>query len=308
MDGRFFSGNLPVMASNGTGSLTKEYRGADGTSIWQGSKCVVAGDADIGKAITIKDCTLGNPDTARRRVLVLGDSFTATFVPGFDDLVRTHRYAVTVVSSWGASPAPGIASQGSWARSSQFYWSSVAGPLVSQLKPGDLVFLASDLAGYAPAETSPSSTAELAELRMALENYSDLLAKRGIALAVLNANPPAREANCEPSAAVLQWFRPGIPCSFSTRQEVLRRRAGLDSVLGQLQRSGKLEIVDLMDVFCPGTRCDYQVVGGHLLYRDAYSHPSVEAIKVSEPRIRDAILKSEIAPRGRARPVFPLTP
>lgn len=289
MDGRLYTGKVPDMVSTGTGSLTKEYLLPGTSSIWQGDRCVISGDEDIGKTISIEDCTLGSFDTARRRVLVLGDSFSATFVQGFDELILKHGYAVTFTSSWGASAAPGIPNNGSWSKTNDYYWGTIAPALLSRMKEGDVVFLASDLAGYSPAMPSQEDATRLRELRHALLMFSDRLAARGIKLAVLHGNPFAREASCEPSAAIRQWFRPNVPCNFISREATLRRRTDLDATLSELQRRKKLRVLDLFDVFCPGPVCTYEAKDGTALYRDSHSHPSVEAMRLSTRIIESSI-------------------
>jgi hypothetical protein len=44
-------------------------------------------------------------------------------------------------------------------------------------------------------------------------------------------------------------------------------------------------VVDLFDVFCPRSQCTLVGSNGRLLYRDAYSHPSVEAMELVAPEL-----------------------
>ena len=129
-----------------------------------------------------------------------------------------------------------VTNRGSWGRSNSNSWDSVPSRQVAALCPGDAVLLAGDLAGYSPAEPNAGSSADLRELGVALDAFANRLGARGVALVVLDANPPAQEADCEPSAAIPQWFKLGVPSSFIGRGEALRRRPALDAMLADLHR------------------------------------------------------------------------
>jgi hypothetical protein len=94
--------------------------------------------------------------------------------------------------------------------------------------------------------------------------------------------------------AAPQWFAPfGGPCHFISRQVTLQRRASLDEILTGLAKEKLITVVDLMDMFCPGSTCTYYSANGTMLYRDVYSHPSVEAAQLSAPIIRTVILSND---------------
>ena len=112
-------------------------------------------------------------------------------------------------------------------------------------------------------------------------------------LAVLHGLPFAREANCQPAVAAEQWFSPfGGPCKLPDREQTLSRRAALDKILTALESEGKLRVIDLLDIFCPEARCTYNAASGQILYRDEFSHPSVEAARIAAPTIRDVLTSS----------------
>jgi len=116
---------------------------------------------------------------------------------------------------------------------------------------------------------------------------------RGVKLAVLHGNPFAREARCDPAEVVPQWYAPGgRVCTFLTRAETLERRARLDEAMRDLAQRRGVTVVDLMDVFCPGQTCTYRAASGEILYRDAFSHPSVEAARLSAPLIRSRLAEN----------------
>jgi hypothetical protein len=285
------------MAAAGVETLIAPYAGPGGRSAWKGEVCVLSKPDQLTKRIALEDCTLGDFDSARRRVLVAGNSAATAFLPAFDRLVADDGYAVTVTAAWGAPPAPGLPSSGAWGAAHRHYWDDLFPALVERLRPGDIVLMISNLSGYAP-EDAHGDTRQLTQFEDALAKLSAQLQRRGVRLVVLNAIPYAHEAECEPVVAVKQWFAPfGGPCLYHSREDTLRRRAPLDAVLARLQAAGRIEVVDLMDVFCPGGTCTYVSLDGQVLYRDATGHPSVEAAWLSAPALRDALRREPVQPR-----------
>lgn len=288
-----YAGRNPIPAGMGVESLVDPYRVAGAAGTWQGSPCVLANDGEAAKTIAIEACTLGDFATARHRVLVVGNSFSASFAGAFDELVATDDYAVMITSAWAASPVGNFAALGgggAFAATNRAYWNRVVPGLVVQLRPGDWVFLVNDMVMFSPPSQGPGSRLILQTLRVGLSDFSASLAERGVRLAVLNGLPFAREANCHPASAVPQWFSPfGGPCLMPDRAESLRRRQPLDDLLGELQSQGKLQVVDLFDLFCPEGACTYRARGGEILYRDEHSHPSKQAVRLAAPLIRDVL-------------------
>ncbi len=288
-----YAGRNPIPAGMGVESLVDPYRVAGAAGTWQGSPCVLANDGEAAKTIAIEACTLGDFATARHRVLVVGNSFSASFAGAFDALVARDDYAVTITSAWAASPVGNFAAlggSGPFAATNRAYWNRVVPGMVAQLRPGDWVFLVNDMVMFSPPSQGPGNRLILQTLRVGLTDFSASLAGRGVRLAVLNGLPFAREANCHPASAVPQWFSPfGGPCLMPDRAESLRRRQPLDDLLGDLQRQGKLQVVDLFDLFCPEGACTYRARGGEILYRDEHSHPSKQAVRLAAPLIRDVL-------------------
>ncbi len=285
-----YAGRNPVPAGMGVESLTEPYRVQGSASAWGGRRCVLADDRDATGTIAVEDCTLGDFRTARHRLLVIGNSFSAAFPQAFDELVSKDGYAVTLTSAWAASPVDTIAALGGggpFAAINTAYWTRIVPGLIDQLKPGDWVFLVNDMAMFSPPRQSPESRLILGSLESGLTGLSSRLAARGIRLAVLDGLPFAREANCHPASAVPQWFSPlGGPCRLPDRAESLRRRQPLSDLLRRLEGQGKLRVVDLFDLFCPGSACTYRGRQGELLYRDEHSHPSAAAARLAAPEIR----------------------
>jgi len=287
--GRLYTGERPRMIAVGVETLLSPYPGPDGRSGWKGEPCVLSKPDQVGKRIAIEDCTLGDFESARHRVLVAGNSVATAFLPAFDRLVTEDGRAVTFTAAWGAPPAPGLPTSGAWAASHRHYWNDIFPSLVARLRPGDTVFLIANLSAFA-RDDAHRDPAALQQFEGAIAALSAQLQRRGIRLAVMNALPFAHEAECEPVVALEQWFAPfGGPCRYYSREETLHRRAGLDAALARLQGAGRIEVVDLMDVFCPGATCTYASRDGEVLYRDATGHPSVEAARLSSGKIGDVL-------------------
>lgn len=280
----FLGSKLQLIAS-GVSSLTAPYslKAQNSEWTWKGEKCVLSDNSQVGKVIRIEDCTIGNFEKADRRMLILGNSFSAAFTHAFEKLVEDKNYAVTITSSWGASPIKEIPNNGPWDKANDFYWSSTVPTLTKKLRAGDIVFLINDMAGFSPKEKTGEVAKQLELLGLGLTRFSTELKAQGIRLAILNGNPFAREARCKPESAVKQWYAPfgKKKCAIPDRETTLERRKKLDELLRRVSAVGGVTIVDLLDVFCPLDDCTYYSKDGSILYRDEFSHPSVEAAKLS---------------------------
>jgi hypothetical protein len=301
-----YVGRIPSLAALGTASLVNTYTLKQTNSLWGGNKCVLSENAEVGKQISIADCTLGDFANAKKRIMVFGDSFSASFTQAFDDLVISDGYAVTITSSWGASPVKEIPNNSNWDKVNDYYWNSVIPSLISQLKGGDWVFLANDIAGFSPKYKTSETSEHLQQLEKGLATLSENLSTRGIRLAVLHGNPFAREASCPPVIAAKQWFHLGDgPCQLPGKSESLLRRNDLNKVLVALEATGKLAIIDLFDIFCPEEKCTYHAKNSQVLYRDEYSHPSIEGARLASPIIRQVLTSSSILDFHIAAPANP---
>lgn len=293
-----YTGQRPSIEASGVASLTEEYILRPSTSQrsyqWRGYKCVLWGDSRVDKEISIENCTLGDFSAAKRRVLVLGDSFSAAFTQAFDDLVTLDNYAVTIISSFGTSPVKAIPTQETSQKINNYYWDSVVPDLVAQLKPGDWVFLMNNMGKLSPEKVSSANARRLQQLENGLIRLSEQFSQKGIRLAVLHGTPFAQEPSCQPVIAAKQWFSPfGGPCQFPSRARSLSQRAHLNNVLSTLEATGHISVIDLFDIYCPEKQCTYNAANGQMLYRDEYGHPSIESARLSAPTIREALTAHE---------------
>jgi peptidoglycan/LPS O-acetylase OafA/YrhL len=288
-----YTGKKPAIAAVSMGSLAHPYPLKQVQSLWSGFSCVLSRNSQVGLERFAEDCTVGKLSQAKRKVMVFGDSFSAAFVQAFDDLVVSDGYAVTIVSCWSASPLKEVPNHTVRDKINDYYWDRVVPSLMTQLNPGDWVFLASNMAQFAPKARISGTQERLQQFEQGLNILSAKLSAKGIHLAVLHGLPFAGEANCKPIVAAKQWFAPfGGPCKLPNRRDSLLRYGNLNEMLVSLESSGKLRIVNLFDVFCPGEKCTYNAPNGQFLYRDE-SHPSVEAARLSAPIIRQVLTSSQ---------------
>jgi peptidoglycan/LPS O-acetylase OafA/YrhL len=280
-----FLGSKTKLIATGVTSLITPYslKNNNVQWTWRGEKCVLSDNSQVGKVLRIEDCTIGDFRQADKRILILGNSFSAAFTHAFDKLVLERNYAVTITSSWGASPVKEIPNKGTWDKANDFYWNSTVPGLVKQLRAGDIVFLINDMAGFSPKTKTSENAKGLQLLESGITRFSNELKAGGIRLAILNGNPFAREANCNARSAARQWYNPFADenCKIPDRKTTLQRRGELDKLLKRVSTSNQVKIVDLLGVFCPFEKCTYYSKNGSMLYRDEFSHPSVEAAKLS---------------------------
>jgi len=288
-----YTGRSPSMVAVGVSSLKDPYSLKQPSSQWKGEECILSSNSEVGNEISVENCTLGNSSDAKHRVMVFGNSFAAAFIQAFDDLVTLDGYSVTLTSSWGASPVLEIPNTTPWSAANDYYWKSIFPSFVNRLQPGDWVFLINEMSSFSPRNSSSETSERLSKLENGLRRISKEIHKKGVKLAVLHGIPFAREANCQPVTAAKQWFTPfGSHCKLPSRSDSLLRRNNLNSLLVSLENEGKLHIVDIFDVFCPEEQCTYNAKNGQILYRDEYSHPSVEAVRLASPIIRKVLTSS----------------
>ena len=291
---KLFVGITADLQESGVATLTTPYdvKGMHGK--WAGEDCVLSDNKEVGAEMDLQNCTLGDFDSSKKRVLVIGNSFSSAFVKAFDEIVRDDGYSVTITSSWGASPVGSVPNSGPWSKANYYYWNSVLPNLFNKLRSGDVVFAVNDLAGYSPPNGSLKSQGDLIALEQGISILAHRLSLKGVRLVFLHGLPFAREAQCAPNTAIKQWYSPfaNNKCLIPGRKVSLARRKYLNDVFIRLQSKKLISVVDPFDVFCPSSDCLYTELNGKVLYRDEFSHPSVEGVRLLAPKIRSN-LRSE---------------
>lgn len=301
LDGRLFLGARPSEPELGAQSIVNPYR-PRGSSAWEGSACVLQTNQEADRAIDPARCTMAAPG-AQRRLLVIGNSYAPAFVRAFDPLI-SRGYAVTVIAALGASPGPSVSNSSRWPQTNAALWHRIYPDLARTLRAGDVVLLANDLAGVLPDPQTPASAHDIALLHHDLIAMSGDLSRRGVRLAMLDSLPLLREAACPPEMAYRQWYAPfGPACEFKSRTYHLARRHPIHAMLADLQARGEVIPIDLFDLFCPGETCGFAVPGIALVYRDEYTHPSVQMMprvgrEIARSFAADGLLDPRLPPRN----------
>jgi peptidoglycan/LPS O-acetylase OafA/YrhL len=275
-----FTGVSAQMAAKGVQTLFDGKR-MDGTVQWHARDCVLSSDADVGKQLDLDRCAIGDrPSGTSPRFLVVGNSYSAAELEMYAVLSDTGQASVSVTSSWGASPTPSIPNDSAWSKANSYYWKQAVPSMISHLNAGDVLVMVSDLSDLSPAEPTAESNAQLGLLKTDLTALASELRPRGIKIIFQAGVPFLRDAQCPPDAAVNQWFNFGrsLPCVYFSKQETIDRLSPLNAILSDVKRENDNFIVyDFLPVLCPEDVCRYQNGQGTFLYRDVFSHPSLEA-------------------------------
>jgi hypothetical protein len=260
---------------------------------WPAGPCLLTANSERNKSISLDACRLDAFPGRPRTVLVIGNSYAASLISAFDEIIKRNRTSVALTASWGASPVPEIPNSSPWSQANAVYWNRVVPQLLQYLRPGDTLMIISDLHELSPKQQDPSSQTKLAQLRSGLERLSRQTASKGVQLAILSATPLTREAKCLPEISTSEWFNAfGGPCHFISKEETLRRTKPTRDLLAGLNRSHGIVVVDILDKVCPGTVCSYQTEEVNPLYRDGNSHFSIQAGRLVAPLIREKLAGS----------------
>jgi len=287
-----------IYAGNRHGVLSKNqllrepYRVKGTPGQWQGAACVLGDGKDFGKIIQANHCTLGNLLTAKRRILVIGNSFSASFTHAFDQLVKKDQYAIIITSSFGSGPTPGVKLNNGFTELANDYWTRIVPKLIKVLKPGDIILMINDLSDLLPIQQDNESEEFLRNFEKDMIQFSGEMKTKGIRIFFTKSLPFVRDAKCDPAVAAKQWFNQigEGPCDYISKKDTLMRMEPLNQVLNRLGQQQNIHTIDLMPIFCPGVICNFNGPGDIILYRDSASHPSEEAAELSGAIFREAMI------------------
>ena len=262
---------------------------------WTADACVLNSAGKTEKKIAYDGCTFGDFATAKRRFLVIGDSYSVAELEMFKAIPDHNLGSVTVTSSWGASPVPELENSSPWSKSNDYYWKTVVPDLTRQLRAGDVLLMINDGEGFSPAVADEASNRSVNVIIEGLTRISRAMAARGVRVIYQSGNPFIREAQCTPDSAMPQWWsRYGqSPCNYYSKCASLQRRSAYQNALLQLQKTQpNFFVLDLFDVYCPGDTCKFYNQAGTFLYRDEYAHSSIEASVLARPQLLETIAKA----------------
>ena len=290
MQGVLYAGKPAPVAKGGEVAL-EDMRGPGG-SRWSAKDCVLSSDRDVGKEIGYEACTLGDSRTASRRFLVIGDSFSVSEIDMYKVLVEQNRGTVTIVASLGASAVPEVRNRSPRPRANAYYWSSVVPKFASALSRGDVLLMIDKGNRFSPPQQDEASRRDIADLASGLSRIAAEMSARGIFVVYQAGNPFVEDSGCTPDTAMPQWWHFGgdPPCAYLTRAQSLERRHAYHASLLRISEAhGNFAVLDLFDVFCPGSVCRFYNADGVFLYRDMWSHPSVDASVLAKPVLLETV-------------------
>jgi hypothetical protein len=163
--------------------------------------------------------------------------------------------------------------------------------------------MANDIAEFSPQTITEEQAERLDALKMGLSRIAQDMESRGIAVIFQTGIPFMREAGCSPDMAVTQWFElEGPSCKYFTREYTEKRRSALQAMLQDVQvKHRNFYVLDLLDVFCPAQVCSFNGQNGEFLYRDEWSHPSVEANNLARPLFLSVVQQAVAETPGDAK-------
>jgi peptidoglycan/LPS O-acetylase OafA/YrhL len=265
----------------------------NGRLAWSGEKCVLGSNEEVGKVVRPEFCTFSLLENKGTHFLVIGDSYSAAEIEMTKVLAQKGLGRVTVTSSWGASPIKEIPNNSGWSKTNDYYWNSVVPDLISHLRAGDIIIMVNEIDNFAPPTYTEQSKERLKILHDGLNSLVKQLEKKSIGVIFQSANPFIRESGCAPDVAITdigvrQWlpFKGIGACKYLTKADSLKRRAMVHDALIDLEKSNQnFKVLDLFNVLCPDIECSYLGRGNKLMYRDVYSHLSVEGSIESQPQL-----------------------
>jgi peptidoglycan/LPS O-acetylase OafA/YrhL len=293
LNGVFYIGAPAALAAKGSLTL-KDDKFHAGVLEWSPADCVLSSNNDVGKDIDAGRCALrGTPNPASaRRFVVIGNSFSVAEFEMYAALAEDGLGSVIATSSWGASPVRELTNESPWSEANDYYWDSIVPALISRLTRGDIVVMINDLHELVPATTNAAALDRLALFRSGLLRLADGLHRKDIQIVFQSQNPFLREAQCTPDMAKPQWFANDelSRCRYYSKARSITRIRPLLDVLEDVQRARpNFHILDLFPVMCPGDVCGFYNAQGTFLYRDEFSHPSIEANYLARPALLSVV-------------------
>ncbi|XDD41535.1 acyltransferase family protein [Leptospira sp. WS60.C2] len=281
--GNFFLGKTAPLESKGVLNLLSPISFNEET--WDPNQCVLVNNKDLSKKISINECSIGKKNVQKRRTLVIGNSFGVAMVPMFQSIAESHSQ-VTIISSLGSAPAPNLSTENNWLKTHEYYWNQIIPEFIKELKPNDHIILVFDINGFTYERNSVKIFSN------ALNELITSLKSKKINVILQHTIPYMRESNCTPDMAIKQWwhFQWAPPCHYFTKDETIAKREPLSNALNELQNQhANFYVLDLLDIFCPDTICTFMHPNGQFLYRDEFSHPSIEASILARKKLLDLI-------------------
>jgi peptidoglycan/LPS O-acetylase OafA/YrhL len=292
--GSLYTGAGVELAAKGVETLEQD-KWHDGKIEWKARDCILTSDADLNKTITAEQCSIdGSQAGSKRRFLVIGNSFAAAEYEMYSALSEQGLGTTIPIASWGASAVAELPNKTPWSRVNTYFWNAIVPDLLSSLRAGDFVIMVFDVQGMTPPVLDNEAKDRLGLLKTGLERMTGQLRERGIQVVFQTSIPNIREANCAPSMARPQWFHFGRapPCQLHSKSTTIARRLPLLDVLNTIENeNSNFHVLDLLPLLCPGEVCGFFNSKMVPMYRDVWSHPSVEADYLARPYLLAVVRK-----------------
>lgn len=302
LGGLLYTGTSISMAAKGVQTL-QDNKWYAGSLQWRPRDCILTSNDEVGKEIDADKCTLRGIKNAAstRHFLVIGNSFSAAEFEMYSTLSEAGLGSVIATSTWGASSIRELPNASPWAKANAYYWGSVVPTLTSHLGSGDFVIMINDLSDLTPEVMNSETLDRLALLKAGLLRLTMELRRREVQVIFQLQNPLVREAGCTPDMAKQQWFNTfdaSSRCQYYSKVRSIQRIRPLYEVLVDLQSTNpNFHVLDLLPVLCPGDVCRFYNEQGVFLYRDEWSHPSIEANYLTRPAFLSVVNGAIASPR-----------
>jgi peptidoglycan/LPS O-acetylase OafA/YrhL len=291
--GSLYTGSPVVLQAKGVQTLTED-KFVNGQLAWRPRNCILQSDREVGKNIGWDTCTIrtGASNNRQRKFLVIGNSYSAALFEMYSSIAEQGLGTVVATSSWGASQVAGVPNRTPWSKANDYYWTVVVPRLTARLGAGDTVLMISDNSRYVIARPNAKTKADLAALQYGLLKFAGKFESRGISVYYLSQLSIMRDSRCTPDMAKRQWFERDNKgrCRFRTRDYVLSRTKPLRAVLAHVAAAREnFHVLDFFPQFCPEKTCRFSTPEGVVLFRDVWSHPSIEANLMLRPLFLQAV-------------------
>ncbi len=292
---KFYLGDKQVLEAVKKGNSLSAASNIYENKTFGGGKCYLMRNKDVGKLIDFDQCILGDFEKADSRLLIIGNSFSSSFINSFKEVLKDNN-SVLLTSSWGSSPVPNIPNNSDWDLANKYYWNKLIPELLKKLKKGDVVFIMSALTEFISGEK------DLVLLEEGIRDFSNKLSQNSIKLLFLESIPfnfrDKKDNKCDPINSTKTWYNFLNACDpiYQSKKDFLKERYDLHNMLNKLENENLLVTVDLLDIFCPEKICTFRNKDGTFLYRDII-HPSSKAAELSSKKIKqsfDKLIKSSI--------------
>ncbi|MDC3009928.1 acyltransferase [Synechococcus sp. AH-736-G20] len=292
--GHLFVGNKKIASQIGRlGNLSST---SFASSNWSIKNCIYSSDQDVGKSISIKDCSLSPYEKKHKNLLVIGNSQNVAQLRMYE---KTAKSGVNVIltSAWGCHLPPRLKNQNKWRLPCDFYQEKTVPSLLDTIREGDTVALISDFSTFSKSENKNLTGFDQAEADIlidgnassyefrnsefasGIDRLSKMLNSRGISLIIQHMGPLTRSLpDIQGCVSLFGWKNK--ECKYFDKSEHIEARKDFNTILQKLAReNSNVFIFDPFHDICSGKKCTYTTKSGILLFRDP-AHFSDDASKM----------------------------